>query len=187
MADIKEDGTPANATGAAVAGTGGGVHWSKKQPRMGVSGKLKKYGQPILFKTLRRKAVTEARKTVVDYQHELDRKKDAGENVNEISKHKADVYIDKANKSIARFRTHDDPPKDFSTTQDRHDDIRKRIAKNQSREKYRSLAVQKFYGHRGAKVKATNESKSVYYKVLKKRLPAASRTSAMGDGSDGSE
>jgi hypothetical protein len=111
MADIKEDGAPANATGAAVAGTGGGVHWSKTQPRIGVSGKLKKYGQPILFKTLRRKTVTEARKTVVDYQNELDRKKDAG----------------------------------------------------------------------------TNEAKSVYYKVLKKRLPAASRTSAMGDGSDGSE
>ena len=110
MSEIKED-APGNATGAAVAGTGGGVHWSKKQPRIGVSGKLKKYGQPILFKTLRRKAVTEARRTEVDYQHEIDRKKDAG----------------------------------------------------------------------------TNESKSVYYKVLKKRLPAASRTSAMGDGSDGSE
>ena len=102
MSEIKED-APGNATGAAVAGTGGGVHWSKKQPRIGVSGKLKKYGQPILFKTLRRKAIKEARRTEVDYQHELDRKKDAG----------------------------------------------------------------------------TNESKSVYYKVLKKRLPAASRTSAM--------
>jgi hypothetical protein len=110
MSDIKED-APGNATGAAVAGTGGGVHWSKKQPKMGVAGKLRKYGQPILFKTLRRKAVTEARHTEVDHQHELDRKKDAG----------------------------------------------------------------------------ANESKSVYYKVLKKRLPAASRTSAMGDGSDGSE
>lgn len=111
MSQINEDGAPANATGSAVAGTGGGVHWSKKQPRMGVAGKLRKYGQPILFKTLRRKAVTEARRTEVDYQHENDRKKDAG----------------------------------------------------------------------------TNESKSVYYKILKKRVPAVSRTSAMGDGSDGSE
>jgi hypothetical protein len=92
MSDIKED-APGNATGAAVAGTGGGVHWSKKQPKMGLKGTMKKYGQPILFKTLRRKKpVTEESK-----------------------------------------------------------------------------------------------SKSVYYKILKKRVPAASRTSAMGDGSDGSE
>jgi hypothetical protein len=111
MSEINEDGAPANATGAAVAGTGGGVHWSKRQPKLGLKGTMKKYGQPILFKTLRRKAIKEARRTEVDYQHELDRKKDAG----------------------------------------------------------------------------ANESKSVYYKVLKKRLPAASRTSAMGDGSDGSE
>lgn len=108
MANIEEDGAPTNATGAAVAGTGGDVHWSRKQPKMGVSGKIKKYGQPMIFKTLRRKskAVTEAKRTEVDYQHELDRKKNAG----------------------------------------------------------------------------TNEAKSVYYKVLKR----ASRTSAMGDGSDGS-
>lgn len=37
---------PANATGAAVAGTGDDpVHWSRRQPKMGQKGKLKKYGQ----------------------------------------------------------------------------------------------------------------------------------------------
>jgi hypothetical protein len=36
------------------------VHWSKRQPKVGMKGKLKKYGQPMLFKaTLRRKSVSE--------------------------------------------------------------------------------------------------------------------------------
>ena len=37
---------PANATGAAVAGTGDDpVHWSRRQPKIGVKGRNKKYGQ----------------------------------------------------------------------------------------------------------------------------------------------
>lgn len=44
---LKED-APTNATGAAVAGSGDtGVHWSKKQPKMGPKGNRKKYGQPM--------------------------------------------------------------------------------------------------------------------------------------------
>lgn len=39
---------PVNATGAGVVGTGSDqVHWSRKQPKLGIKGKLKKYGQPI--------------------------------------------------------------------------------------------------------------------------------------------
>jgi hypothetical protein len=42
---LMED-TPANATGAAVAGTGDDpVHWSRRQPKVGPKGRLKKYGQ----------------------------------------------------------------------------------------------------------------------------------------------
>jgi hypothetical protein len=83
---IHED-APANAAGPATSTSD--VHWSQRQPRMGQKGKLKKYGQPILFKSIiRRKSVTEAQ---------------------------------------------------------------------------------------------------VYYKILKKKVPAVSRTSAMGDGGDGSE
>ena len=37
---------PANATGAAVAGTGDDpVHWSRRQPKIGIKGRNKKYGQ----------------------------------------------------------------------------------------------------------------------------------------------
>ena len=38
---------PVNATGPAVAGTDGNVHWSKKQPRLGPKGNRKKYGQAL--------------------------------------------------------------------------------------------------------------------------------------------
>jgi hypothetical protein len=67
--DVKEDlggavgspttgGGPANVAGPAVSTDP--VHWSKRQPRIGESGRPKKYGQPMLFKaTLRRKAVSE--------------------------------------------------------------------------------------------------------------------------------
>ena len=54
---IKED-APANATGAAVAGTGSDtVHWSKRQPKMGRHGdRPRKYGQPLSFSAfIRRK------------------------------------------------------------------------------------------------------------------------------------
>jgi hypothetical protein len=51
-------GPPANHAGGAVSTDP--VHWSKRQPRIGEAGKLKKYGQPMLFKAvMRRKAVTE--------------------------------------------------------------------------------------------------------------------------------
>ena len=85
---VKEEGEagPANHAGAATSTSD--VHWSKRQPKIGMSGKLKKYGQPMIFKAMVRR-------------------------------------------------------------------------------------------------KATNEA-TVYYKALKKRVKAVSRTSAMGDGSDGS-
>ena len=80
---VKEDGEAGPATSTSD------VHWSKKQPKVGMSGKLKKYGQPMIFRAMVRR-------------------------------------------------------------------------------------------------KATNEA-TVYYKAIKKRVKAVSRTSAMGDGSDGSE
>ena len=86
------DGSPTTggiANHAGPATSTSDVHWSKKQPRVGMSGKLKKYGQPMIFKAMVRR-------------------------------------------------------------------------------------------------KATNEA-TVYYKAIKKRVKAVSRTSAMGDGSDGSE
>jgi hypothetical protein len=44
---LNEDAA-ANATGAAVAGTGDDpIHWSRRQPRIGLKGSMKKYGQPI--------------------------------------------------------------------------------------------------------------------------------------------
>ena len=58
---IKEDGEggPANHAGAATSTSD--VHWSKRQPRIGMKGTLKKYGQPMLFKAvMRRKATNEA-------------------------------------------------------------------------------------------------------------------------------
>lgn len=88
MRNLNEDegGGPANHAGPATSTSD--VHWSKRQPRIGSKGKLKKYGQPMLFKAMiHRKSVAEAQ---------------------------------------------------------------------------------------------------VYYKILKKKVPAVSRTSAMGDGSDGS-
>ena len=57
---VKED-APANATGPAVAGTDGNMHWSKRQPKIGAKGKIKKYGQPMVFKAIvRRKNVNES-------------------------------------------------------------------------------------------------------------------------------
>jgi hypothetical protein len=89
-----DEDAPANAAGPATSTSD--VHWSQRQPRIGAKGKLKKYGQPILFKAVvRRKPVTE--------------------------------------------QLHNPP------------------------------------------------MKKVYYKILKRKVPAVSRTSAMGDGSDGSE
>jgi hypothetical protein len=58
---VKEDGEggPTNHAGAATSTSD--VHWSKRQPKVGLKGKLKKYGQPMLFKAVvRRKNVNEA-------------------------------------------------------------------------------------------------------------------------------
>lgn len=62
---IMED-APANATGAAVAGTGDDpVHWTRRQPRIGEKGKQKKYGQPFdVMAFLRRRKNEQAKKTV---------------------------------------------------------------------------------------------------------------------------
>jgi len=57
---VKEEGEggPANHAGAATSTSD--VHWSKRQPKVGPKGKLKKYGQPMLFKaTIRRTATNE--------------------------------------------------------------------------------------------------------------------------------
>ena len=86
---VKEEGEAGPANHAGPATSTSDVHWSKKQPKVGMQGKLKKYGQPMIFKAMVRR-------------------------------------------------------------------------------------------------KATNEA-TVYYKAIKKRVKAVSRTSAMGDGSDGSE
>lgn len=65
---VKEDlgggaGSPTTGSIANVAGPNVStdpVHWSKRQPRIGESGKLKKYGQPMLFRAvIRRKATSE--------------------------------------------------------------------------------------------------------------------------------
>lgn len=59
---IKEDGEgggPANVAGPATSTSD--VHWSKRQPRIGTKGTLKKYGQPMIFRAvMRRKNVNEA-------------------------------------------------------------------------------------------------------------------------------
>lgn len=57
---------PANATGAAVAGTGDDpVHWSRRQPKMGVRGRNKKYGQSFdVAAFLRRRKNEQAKKAV---------------------------------------------------------------------------------------------------------------------------
>lgn len=42
------ENAPANATGASVVGTGDNlIHWSKRQPKLGDKGKVKKYGQAM--------------------------------------------------------------------------------------------------------------------------------------------
>lgn len=64
--DIRED-APANATGAAVAGTGdSGVHWVKNKYRVGASGERRKYGRQIsgtafLRRRMKRMANTDLR------------------------------------------------------------------------------------------------------------------------------
>jgi hypothetical protein len=58
---IKEDGEGGIANHAGPATSTSDVHWSKRQPKIGPKGKLKKYGQPMLFKAvMRRKNVNEA-------------------------------------------------------------------------------------------------------------------------------
>ena len=58
---VKEEGEaggPANHAGLATSTSD--VHWSKRQPKVGMQGKLKKYGQPMLFKAMvRRKQIGE--------------------------------------------------------------------------------------------------------------------------------
>ena len=55
-----EGGAPANHAGPATSTSD--VHWSKRQPKVGVKGSPpKKYGQPMVFKAMiRRKATNEA-------------------------------------------------------------------------------------------------------------------------------
>jgi hypothetical protein len=58
---VKEDeaGGIANVAGPNVSTEP--VHWSKRQPKVGPKGKIKKYGQPMVFKAvMRRKATNEA-------------------------------------------------------------------------------------------------------------------------------
>lgn len=65
LAELLED-APANATGAAVAGTGTDpVHWSHRQPKMGEKGKIKKYGQPVegIMTILRRRRRQQEQRT----------------------------------------------------------------------------------------------------------------------------
>jgi hypothetical protein len=58
---IKEDGEGGPANHAGPATSTSDVHWSKRQPRIGMKGPLKKYGQPMIFKAvMRRKNVNEA-------------------------------------------------------------------------------------------------------------------------------
>jgi len=70
---IKEDmggglgGAPGSPTTSGIANVAGAnvstdpVHWSKRQPKMGPKGTMKKYGQPMVFKAvLRRKETNEA-------------------------------------------------------------------------------------------------------------------------------
>lgn len=60
-------GGPGSPTTGGIANVAGAnvstepVHWSKRQPKMGAKGALKKYGQPMVFKAvLRRKETNEA-------------------------------------------------------------------------------------------------------------------------------
>lgn len=66
---IKEDlgGAEGNPTTGGIANVAGvnvstdPVHWSKRQPKVGLKGKIKKYGQPMVFKAvMRRKEANEA-------------------------------------------------------------------------------------------------------------------------------
>jgi hypothetical protein len=77
--NIKED-APTNATGSAVAGTDGNVHWSKKQPKMGVVGEPnKKYGQPIDPKRVLNKARKIIGKTNMKEEEILDERPLSGD------------------------------------------------------------------------------------------------------------
>ena len=56
---IKKTSGIANVAGANVSTDP--VHWSKRQPKMGPKGTMKKYGQPMVFRAvLRRKETNEA-------------------------------------------------------------------------------------------------------------------------------
>ena len=66
---VKEDlgGGPGSPTTGGIANVAGAavstepVHWSKRQPRVGPKGVVKKYGQPMMFKAIvRRKATNES-------------------------------------------------------------------------------------------------------------------------------
>ena len=66
---VKEDlgGGPGSPTTGGIANVAGvnvstePVHWSKRQPKVGPKGKIKKYGQPMVFKAvMRRKDANEA-------------------------------------------------------------------------------------------------------------------------------
>jgi hypothetical protein len=58
---VKEEGEGGPANHAGPATSTSDVHWSKKQPKVGPKGKLKKYGQPMIFKAIvRRKATNES-------------------------------------------------------------------------------------------------------------------------------
>ena len=61
MRNLHEDegGAPANHAGPATSTSD--VHWSKRQPRIGAKGTLKKYGQPMIFKAImHRKKINES-------------------------------------------------------------------------------------------------------------------------------
>jgi hypothetical protein len=66
---VKEDlgGGPGSPTTGGISNVAGAavstepVHWSKRQPKVGPKGKIKKYGQPMMFKAIvRRKATNES-------------------------------------------------------------------------------------------------------------------------------
>jgi hypothetical protein len=61
MRKLNEDDVAGPANHAGPATSTSDVHWSKRQPRIGAKGKLKKYGQPMIFKAMiRRNNVAEA-------------------------------------------------------------------------------------------------------------------------------
>ena len=63
---LKIEDAPTNATGPAVAGTGDDpVHWSRRQPKIGVKGRNKKYGQSFdVAAFLRRRKNEQAKKAI---------------------------------------------------------------------------------------------------------------------------